>query len=65
MFVIAVFLSAWAAIKFPMLLFEVKFLGGDFAGRRLALTLPSIILIGFLLDLILKRRDFRDEKENP
>jgi uncharacterized membrane protein YraQ (UPF0718 family) len=60
---VAVFLCAWAAIKIPMLLFEIKFLGADFAGLRLALTLPSIILISFLLDAILKRRGRRATQE--
>ncbi|OGD26610.1 MAG: hypothetical protein A2Y56_09680 [Candidatus Aminicenantes bacterium RBG_13_63_10] len=60
---VAVFLCAWAAIKIPMILFEVKFLGADFAGLRLALTLPSIILISLLLDIILKRRSPRAEEE--
>lgn len=63
LFNVAVFLCAWAAIKIPMILFEVKFLGADFAGLRLALTLPSIILISLLLDLILKRRRLGAEEE--
>lgn len=55
LFNISIFLCVWASIKIPMILFEIKFLGADFAFLRLALTVPSIIAISFLLNLILKR----------
>jgi len=55
LFNLAVFLCVWASIKIPMILFEIKFLGLDFAGLRLALTLPSIIIISFFLTLILEK----------
>ncbi len=55
LFNVAVFLCVWASIKIPMILFEIKFLGLDFAGLRLALTLPSIIMISFFLTLILEK----------
>ena len=48
-FNLCVFLCAWASIKIPMILFEVKFLGAEFAILRLALTIPSIIIISGLL----------------
>jgi uncharacterized membrane protein YraQ (UPF0718 family) len=51
----AIFLCVWASIKIPMILFEIKFLGADFAFLRLALTIPSILAISSLLNLILKR----------
>ncbi|MFB0566653.1 MAG: permease [Candidatus Aminicenantaceae bacterium] len=50
-----IFLCVWASIKIPMILFEIKFLGPDFAGLRLALTIPSIIIISLLLTIILNR----------
>jgi len=56
LFNVAVFLCVWASIKIPMILFEIKFLGLDFAGLRLVLTLPSIIIISFFLTLILEKR---------
>jgi uncharacterized membrane protein YraQ (UPF0718 family) len=49
LFNLCVFLCAWASIKIPMILFEVKFLGAEFAILRLALTIPSIIIISGLL----------------
>ncbi len=49
-----IFLCVWASIKIPMILFEIKFLGADLAGLRLGLTLPSVLLISFILNVILK-----------
>jgi uncharacterized membrane protein YraQ (UPF0718 family) len=46
---VAVFLCVWASIKIPMILFEVKFLGAEFALLRLALTIPAILVISALL----------------
>ena len=62
LFNVSIFLCAWAAIKIPMILFEVKFLGAEFAMLRLALTLPSIMLISFLLNITLKGRIIRGKK---
>ena len=55
LFNVAIFLCVWASIKIPMILFEVKFLGAGFAGLRLALTLPSIVIISYFLNVIMKR----------
>ena len=49
-----IFLGAWATIKIPMLLMEVKFVGWAFALWRLALTLPAIIITGYLVERILQ-----------
>jgi len=54
LFNVSIFLCVWASIKIPMILFEIKFLGVDFAGLRLALTIPGIIAIGWILNFILK-----------
>ncbi len=50
LFNLCVFLCVWASIKIPMILFEVKFLGAEFAILRLALTIPAIIIISGLLN---------------
>ena len=63
LFNVAIFLCVWASIKIPMILFEVKFLGADFAGLRLALTLPCIVLISYFLNAILKRRNPHEKTE--
>jgi uncharacterized membrane protein YraQ (UPF0718 family) len=47
---IAIFLGTWATIKIPMLLLETSFLGARFALIRLALTVPGIVLMGYLME---------------
>ena len=48
-----IFLGTWATIKIPMLMMEIKFMGLPFALLRLALTLPAIVLTGYLLEKLL------------
>jgi uncharacterized membrane protein YraQ (UPF0718 family) len=48
---IVIFLCVWASIKVPMILFEVKFLGAEFALLRLALTVPAILLLSGLMNV--------------
>jgi len=50
---IIVFLSAWACIKIPQELVELQFLGFKFMGLRLALTIISVIFMGFLIEKII------------
>ncbi|HJV21512.1 MAG TPA: permease [Holophagaceae bacterium] len=47
---LVIFLGAWATIKLPMLMMESAFLGTRFAMLRLALTVPGILAVGFLLE---------------
>ncbi|MBE3588853.1 MAG: permease [Thermoanaerobacteraceae bacterium] len=49
-----IFLGAWATIKIPMLMMEIKFVGLPFALLRLVLTLPAIIVTGYLMEMILE-----------
>lgn len=46
---VVVFLNTWAAIKIPQLLVEAGFLGPSFMLVRLALTVPSAIVMGWLI----------------
>lgn len=46
---VVVFLNTWAAIKIPQLLVEARFLGWAFMLLRLALTVPSAIVMGWLI----------------
>jgi len=57
----SIFLCVWASIKIPMILFEIKFLGLDFAVLRLTLTIPSIIVISLLLNMILNKRSCNEK----
>jgi uncharacterized membrane protein YraQ (UPF0718 family) len=59
---VAVFLCVWASIKIPMILFEMKFLGAEFALLRLALTIPAILVISGLMKLVGARSVFHEAK---
>ena len=50
-----IFLGAWAALKIPQLMVEVKFLGISFTLLRFGLTLIALVLIGILMEIILRR----------
>lgn len=50
---VMVFLGAWAATKVPQVTLEAKFLGLDFAFTRFALTLVSLVAMGFIGNAIL------------
>lgn len=45
-----IFLGSWATIKIPMFIMECSFLGFRFALLRFIITLPFIVLIGFLVE---------------
>lgn len=47
---IAIFLGTWATIKIPMILMEASFITPGFALLRLGLTIPGIIVLGFLVE---------------
>ena len=52
---VVVLLNTWAAIKIPQLLVEARFLGPSFMLTRLALTVPSAILMGWLIQKGIER----------
>ncbi len=64
---IVIILSSWAVIKVPMLLNEAKFLGIKFMAARWVFTVIAIILMGYLVSIIVKKKDLpSDEKPlNP
>ncbi len=51
---IIVFLSAWACIKMPQEMVELQFLGLRFMVTRLLLTIVFVIIMGFLIEQIIK-----------
>lgn len=53
-FNISLFLGAWGALKIPQLMIESKFLGIEFTIVRFSLTLVALVIIGFLMEIILK-----------
>jgi uncharacterized membrane protein YraQ (UPF0718 family) len=55
-----IFLGSWAALKIPQLMIEIEFLGLPFTLARFVLTLTALILIGLLIEIILKIYPDRD-----
>ena len=51
---IIVFLSAWACIKIPQEMVELQFLGVQFMISRLILTIIFVIIIGLVIERIIK-----------
>ena len=49
-----IFLGSWAALKIPQLLVEIKFLGGAFTSLRFVLTFTVLVLIGIIMEKLLK-----------
>ncbi len=49
-----IFLGSWAALKIPQLMVDIKFLGVSFTIMRFSLTLAALLLIGLLMEFILR-----------
>jgi len=49
-----IFLGSWGALKIPQLMVEIKFLGISFAVLRFVLTLTALVIIGMLMEFILR-----------
>lgn len=54
---IVIFLGAWAAIKVPQLIAETEFLGLQFTALRFILTLTAVIIIGLIMERLVKTTD--------
>lgn len=61
---ILIFLGAWSTTKIPMFLFEISSLGIEFAFTRLAVNIPGIILIAYIVNGLLKPNDIQSISEN-
>lgn len=59
---IVIILSAWAVVKVPMLLNEIKFLGVEFMGVRWILTVLAIFTMAYLASRIVKKEDLPQEE---
>jgi len=53
---VVVFISAWACIKIPQELVELQFLGFEFMGMRLLLTIFFVILMGLLIEQLVSQK---------
>lgn len=60
---LVIILSAWAVIKVPMLLNEVKFLGANFMLVRWVLTILSILIFSWITAKIVKDGDLPQKLE--
>lgn len=54
---IMIFIGAWSTTKVPMFLFEITALGPVFAFTRLAIDIPGIIIIGWLLTRLVPKSE--------
>jgi len=54
---IIIFLSAWACIKIPQEMVELKFLGLKFMALRLILTIIFVVIMGLSIEKIIKWTD--------
>lgn len=53
---VVVFLGVWAAVKIPQLLVEIEFLGFNFTMMRIVLTLSTVLISGWLIELFYSAR---------
>jgi len=56
---IFIYLGAFSSLKIPMLGIEVGYLGIEFTLVRTLISLPLFIAIGFIMERLLKGREFR------
>jgi len=54
---IILFVSAWATIKIPMLLFEAGSMGWPFMAIRLAINIPGIIIMAYLVEMTVSDKE--------
>jgi len=57
---ILIFIGAWSTTKIPMFLFEMTALGTKFAFTRLAVDIPGIIIIAFVLSKLLSKKEIKE-----
>jgi len=61
---IIIFLSAWACIKIPQEMVELQFLGVQFMISRLILTIIFVVIMGLVIERIIKWGDKEGGVEN-
>ncbi len=54
---VIIFMNAWCVTKITTLLFEISALGFDFTILRLLVNIPGIILMGYLVEWLIKKED--------
>lgn len=61
---LVIIISSWAVVKVVMFMVESSFLGISFAITRYALTIPAILIMGYIMEKLVKREDILEEIEN-
>ncbi|KLO21546.1 Fe-S cluster protein [Marinitoga sp. 1197] len=61
---LVIIISSWAVVKVVMFMVESSFLGLSFALTRYALTIPAILIMGYVMEKLVKREDILEEIEN-
>jgi len=61
---ILIFIGAWSTTKIPMLLFEISALGKTFALTRLAIDIPGIIIIAYILAAFISKDEIKKIYKN-
>ena len=61
---VLVFIGAWSTMKIPMFLFELNSLGPKFALTRLAINIPGILIIAYIIPRLLKEEEIKEMYEN-
>ncbi len=61
---LVIILSAWAVIKVPMLLNEMKFLGLQFMAVRWVLTVIAILIFSWITAKVVQDKDLSQQKRN-
>ena len=56
-FNVMIFIGAWSTTKVPMFLFEFSSMGWQFALLRLALNIPVIVVIAFVMEKLLSKNE--------
>ncbi len=56
---IFIYLGVYSTIKIPMLTFEIGFIGLEFSLLRSFITLSVFIIIGYLMEWIIGKKNFR------
>lgn len=54
---ILIFLGAWSTTKIPMFLFELGSMGQKFAFTRLAIDIPGIVLIAWIIQKVMNKKE--------
>lgn len=60
-----VYLGAFSAVKVPMLIFEVSFLGWAFSLTRTTITLPVFVVLAIVLEALLPKGYALPEVDGP